>query len=306
MRCKLLMVLVALHSFPAAAQSPPGSEPSDVRAAREAARPLAKRGFLAFERQNYEAALRAFREAEATFHAPPHNLFIARALRALGRKLEARTVYRDIVDEKLASYAPVAFIDAQNEATAELGRLEGELAAIDVETALEATVTVDGDPAPSSPVFVLPGRHEVAARVPWAPAQSQSVRLEGGARETIRFDFPPRPEPAVAHPYLVPAIATLAFGGTALVVGTVTGGVHLAQVSDIRSRCIDDRCPAAEEDAARETTTIGHVSTAMFVVGGLAAATGTTLLIVGWPNDALGVQARLGLYPTGVSLGGHF
>lgn len=307
----ILLLAILLWAPLASAQEPTPPETEAVRQARETARPLARKGFEAYEAEDYDEALRYFREAEAIFHAPFHNLYIARSLRAQGRKLEAHTTYRQLVEEKLASYAPVAFLEAQAEAKKEMKTLEAELGAIDVETAPEAEIAVDGRTADASEtVFVLPGEHEVTGRVPWVDApQSRSLTLAAGARETVTFGFPPEPAPAGSadRPYFVPALVTMAVGGAALIAGTVTGIIHLEEVNDIRSRCVDDSCPPAEREPAEATTTVGHVSTAMFVIGGLATAAGATLLVLDLTeDDAPPLDAHLGVSAGGVSLWGRF
>jgi len=307
-----LLIASLLSPSLASAQEEAPPETGAVRQARETARPLARRGFEAFEREAYDEALKYFREAEGIFHAPIHNLFIARSLRAQDRKLEAHAVYRQVVDEKLASYAPVPFLEAQGEARTEMKALEAELGAIEIQTDAGASVTVDGDATdPNDAIFVLPGEHEVSATVPWVdPPQSRALTLEAGSRETVTFEFPPRPAPPSAEPerpFFTPAVVSLSLGGVALVVGTATGVVHLEDVSDIRSRCLDDRCPPEEEGPAGDTTTVGHVSTAMFVIGGLAAAVGATLLILDLTGDEAPVaDARLGFGPAGWTLTGRF
>ena len=117
------------------------------------------------------------------------------------------------------------------------------------------------------------------------------------------------PEPSDgAASFVIGGAITLGLGGAGLVAGAVTGALTMSQAGDIKSRCTDNRCLPEDEDDAEAAKTLGHISTAAFVIGGAAVAAGVVLLVLspggGSADGAAGafpsVGARLG--PAGVKL----
>jgi hypothetical protein len=83
-------------------------------------------------------------------------------------------------------------------------------------------------------------------------------------------------------------------------VGAVTGAVSLSQASSIKSQCNGNACPSNLKDEHDRAVVLGNVSTATFVIGGAALATGGVLLYLSrpqrkGPEPRAGVQARVGL-----------
>lgn len=161
--------------------------------AKAAAVARAEEGWTHYEAGRYAEALQAFREAEATVHAPPFLLMVARCYVKLGRLLEARAVYRLIFDEKLAPDAPSAFREAQATAKAEQAALEPRIPTVEIVTTgdvrLTLEVTLDGLPvALSTPMQCDPGEHTVVVRAPGHRPLTKKVRLIEGARERIEID----------------------------------------------------------------------------------------------------------------------
>ena len=79
---------------------------------------------------------------------------------------------------------------------------------------------------------------------------------------------------------ILPGAIALGFGVVGLGVGTVTGALSMSQVSEIRARCRNNLCLTTDRAAAEDAQTLGNVSTAAFVVGGIAAAAGVVLLVL--------------------------
>ncbi|MGK4002438.1 tetratricopeptide repeat protein [Sorangium sp. So ce1036] len=79
---------------------------------------------------------------------------------------------------------------------------------------------------------------------------------------------------------LLPAGLAFGLGAVGLGVGAVTGILSLSRVSDLKAQCDGRRCPAALQGEADAATTLGHVSTASFLVGAASAAAGVVLLVL--------------------------
>jgi hypothetical protein len=143
------------------------------------------------------------------------------------------------------------------------------------------TITVDGRTLDSVPenIELDPGEHTIEVTAPDVVPIARTVTLEPGDREQLSLELEPVGE-AEESSLLVPAIVCFGVGGLGLLVGTVTGAVSMDQAADIDAQCVDDHCPPSLEADADEAKAIGHASTASFVIAGLAAAAGVTLLLL--------------------------
>lgn len=90
---------------------------------------------------------------------------------------------------------------------------------------------------------------------------------------------PPSPPPPSAGSRL-PGFITIGVGAVGLGIGAVTGALSLSRVSDLEARCGGYHCRPADEADVRSAKTLGNISTAAFVVGGVAAAAGALLLVI--------------------------
>jgi len=301
----ILLVLVGLLGGTARAQ--PGDAATE--AAMKAARPHAEKGFALFEQERYSASIAEFERAEARYHAPPHLLYIARAKARLGRLVEARDGFRAIVEETLDDQSPRAFHVAQVEAKAELTELEGQIPSVQITIvgleAESATLIVNGEErgAPPESLELDPGQYSIEARSDGAWAPPQSVTLEPGDNTLVTLQM----QADEGGAFMVPALVAFGVAGVGLVIGTITGIVSLNQTADIDEQCEGDRCPPSLEGDADAAKATGNASTAFFVIGGIAAATGATLLLLDSSDSTTSearVQLRVG--PGAVQLTGTF
>ena len=321
--CLLLGALLLTWSSTGLAQG-------DLDANREQARPIALEGFELFQAKKFNEAIAKLEEAERIFHAPTHLLLIGKARRELGEKLTAYNTFIDILIEDIPNYAPEQFQKAKADAQVEADSLRAEIATVSITVTgaemAQVTVRIDDRPIPSKrlahPVAVTSGSHTVTAAADNAEAVSQTIEAVDGESSDVELALtvaagsgdPSVPADEGSFPVL--ATITLALGGGALIAGGVTGVLTLSKASDIKNNCVETVCPAAEEDAADDAKLLGNVSTAMFVIGGVLAATGIVLLIVDPfddPSPATGeaaaeASASMGLRigPTGAALVGTF
>ncbi len=106
-----------------------------------------------------------------------------------------------------------------------------------------------------------------------------------------------------------------AVGVAALIGGGVTGILGLSKKSDLESRCPDNRCEYAttDEQSAFQSdkdslSTLGTLTTAFLIGGGVLTATGATLYIVGGPSESekVSVSPLLGPGVAALSAQGSF
>lgn len=267
MRYPWILPCAALAVLAPATTHAQGAPPPAQANSRERARALADKGYELFEAGKFEEAIKAFEEAERNFHAPTVLLLLARANVRLGRLREARGVYQRIIDEVLPAGAPPPFVEAQETARKEL-----------------AEITVGaGTPAPAAP------EPAPAAPAP-APAPAADVAEEKPASKGS----------------ILPAAIAFGVAGIGLGVGAVTGGMTFGKVGDLESKCGDSkRCPLDQESTYDSAHTLATVSTVGFVIGGVAAAAGVTLLILR-PGGQQDQQVAVTAAPGWISLRGRF
>lgn len=173
---------------------------------KAAARALAEEGRSFYDAGRYEAALKSFREAEAKVHAPTILLMMARAHDRLGQLVEARAIYKRIVEEKLAANAAAAFVQAQASAKDELASLTPRIPTLKVvvrgATGSAVALTLDGvSLAPSSFVERNPGDHVLIAALVGRRSVARTIHLTEGEREELALDAASLPvEPASMGP----------------------------------------------------------------------------------------------------------
>jgi hypothetical protein len=284
---------------------------------RELARKHANAGYESFSAGDYATALAHFKDAEDTVHAPPHLLFMARALDKLGRLLEARDTYRRLVDERLPRGTPAAFRDAQKTAQQELLGVEGRIPKLKllVEGAplAAARVSLDGQAVAAErlgePIALDPGKHQARAEADGMTAAEQLLDLQAGAGTLevklvlVKVAPPPPPPPPPEDTTLsAPGFVLLGLGVAGLAAGAITGGLALGRASELRDRCPANPCPTEYQSLSDKANTLATVSTVSFAVGGAAAAAGVVWLLAEAAGGAAnGGNMEGGEAPTGTS-----
>jgi hypothetical protein len=268
---------------------------------REQARKNANAGFESFSAGDYASALTHFQDAESTMHAPPHLLFIARALDKLGRLLEARETYRRLVGEHLPRGCPGAFRDAQKSAGQELQALDARIPKVKLTVegvpVAAARISLDGAAIAteklSQAVEADPGKHHAHAEADGFSAAEQSFELQAGAATlevklvlAKKEDLPAGssttsgPDDGEGGGLSVPAFVLVGVGAASLVAGAVTGGLALSRAGELRDKCPQSPCPTENQSLADQANTLATVSTVTLIVGGVAAAAGVVWLVV--------------------------
>ena len=164
---------------PARAEAPPANE-----AARSAARAKLVEGVDALGRGEHRLALDKFEQAYALVPSPKIHYDFGLAYLGLGRRAEALSAF-----ERFLAEAQDAPADKREKAAQRAAALRPQVGAatVTVEGARDGvTIAVDGREvgrAPlARPVYLDPGRHELAARLPGGGAGPvQSIDAHAGA-----------------------------------------------------------------------------------------------------------------------------
>lgn len=95
-------------------------------------------------------------------------------------------------------------------------------------------------------------------------------------------------------PNRIPAYAAFGVGGAGIVVGSIFGGLALANYNTVQEECPGTVCNPSLKETANTVTTQGWVSNIAFGVGIVGAAVGVVLLVTGKPtmNDTVSASAN--------------
>ncbi len=323
------MLAGALLAAPLAAQ------PVDD-ATRSAARAMGNEGLDDYDAGRYEAAFDKLNRAYEVVQVPTLGVWSARALVKLERLVEAAERYREVIRQQ-AEGDQELFEKAKADANAELAELEPRIPTLRFQIegvpTDRAEVTVDGVTVPApllgAPRPVNPGTHRVQASAGGNPVsvevtveerESKPVVLElTGDGESPQPDSPPedaspppggRAGPGVDAPsssgsgQRTAGFVALGVGGLGLVVGSVTGAMVLSKDGALSDDCPDNICDRGRESEVNQINSLRTLSTVGFIVGGVGAATGVTLLLTA--PKAKEPTAAVWLGPGSVGVRGRF
>lgn len=293
--------------------------------ARNAARQSAIQGIAANDRSDWPAAITHFEEAERNFHAPIHLRYLAIAYEHVNppRLIDAAETWRRLAHEQLAPDAPAPFRAAVTEAQTELPRIEALLGRVRFDThgATGISVEFDGHPVTATDVggqLATPGTHRVVARRQGSADIEREVNVTAGNQAVVSLEFPAATQPpdvtvpapptlttrTVTHssPLRPVGIALAAAGGAALIGGVITGLLANSAYSDLESSCPNQRCSTTTDLARRDDVdTLAGLTNGLLIGGGVLAATGIVLAIVGRPRTET-VQVTAGLRSVGLRI----
>lgn len=305
-------LLAALSAGRAAAAEPSAAE-------KETSRDLYAQGIQALAAADYLKAERACRTAYELVVAPTGALCWARALEGLGKLVEARDAYLSAAHYPARPDEPPVFTSARDDARKAADAIEAKIPTLLLlvsgppqDAPLHASL--DGHPlnadAVRLPLKTNPGPHRLDVGAAGFADQSMQVTLSVGEQRRIGVRLRPALMATVAHashPSRLPLYAAWGAGGAGLLVGSIAGLLAFSSASTAKSFCSSDtNCsPGAQPniDAAKRWATVSDVG---FVVGGLGAALGVTLLLVSEPSRAAGQDRTVSLVlgPEGIALRG--
>ncbi len=253
---------------------------------KDAARAAVQRGDERLAAKDYEEALDAYMRADEIMGVPTTSIEVGKVSEMLGKLVDAYAAYEKAANYPYDENEPEPFTIARQTAKDlafnlrdRIPTLEIHVKAIDRDQPLE--ITLDGRYVDRGTVVRLdPGSHEVA------------VAAEGfhTHRETIDLaEWDDR----VLDVTLVPRVATLwpmawigyAVAGTGVLVGSITGAVSLAAAAEAKEFCDGNDCTALDQSVVDRSLLTAHISTASFVIAGVAAAVGTVAVIISLDAD---------------------
>ena len=266
----------------------------------ESARRLYNEGIELRDKGDMKAALEKFKAAHALGNTPITGIELCRTYSALRQPVEARetclAVGRIPPLPEESSRSKDARNDAARLAEAERPKIGSiRLKITGVPAGWQPTVTVDGTTVPpvalNEPRAVNPGVHAVVAKVGTGPETRATLETREGETKDVELAVQPppegeKPEPVAASAGPQPAprppekkkntFATVSFAvaGVSAVVGTIAGIAAMSGEGDLDKACANKICGRDQWDALDSARTWGNVSTAFFVIAGVALGTG--------------------------------
>ncbi|MGC4068018.1 MAG: hypothetical protein QM784_25890 [Polyangiaceae bacterium] len=294
---------------------------------RTVARELAVQGAEAYEQKDYATAYDRLSRAFALYPVPSISIMQARALRQLGRLVEALDRFEETRRMPITDDAPEAFRVAIRDAEAESEQLRAIVPRLVIQVSrggaavTDVAVVIDGRLLPDVLLNVdcpvNPGKHTIVVKARNSTPVTREVTLSEKDRVVLEVALDAAPhvddksndmvENSSSHDAPTSArkwIGWGAVGGGAagLVVTAVTGVVALDRKSSLDSKC-DPGCPVGSQDEIdgfRSYRTASYwsasISTVLLGVGGY-------LLLTGDRNQS---GTSLGVHPGGMSLVGRF
>lgn len=311
----LAILLSALMLLPAVSSAEPVADTSGARA-------LAEQGLAAFEANDNETALDLFTRAQKVFPAPPHQIYMARALVRLGRLVEAKELYVKLALIKLDASAPDAFRQAQEAATVELGELEPRIGHLTISVkgprAEGAVVTLDGKALNSLFVGVArpidPGSYELVANSDTGASEPVTIKIAVGGREVVSLTLAAKapdanesgasPNPVLtpedsSGPNRIPAYSAGAIGLVGVTVGvvfTLSYSSKKTEGDDLFNACNPAGCSDADRGLSEglddDAGTNGTIALIGYGVGAVGLATAVILWVTDSSNSERSAAAR--------------
>jgi hypothetical protein len=322
---------------------PRGAFAAEAAADRATARQLAAEGQAAFEKGDFEVAADRFARADALVHAPTLLLALARSQVKIGKLVQANENYQRILREGVPANSPPVFQKAYDDAKREADAITPRLGwvTITVTGPAEPNVVLDGDtPVPRAALDVRravnPGEHVVRVSADgYVPADGKFSVGEGEST-ALTLNLEPNPQGAATPPpgpqgiepktwsaaagpqadtsrggkmQTTLGFVSLGVGGAGLVVGGITGALAMGKNSTLDRECSGGVCPASQRSTLDSYRTLGTVSTIGFIVAGVGAAAGVTLILTApknTPDQAPGGQVAVSVGYDSIRLSTRF
>jgi hypothetical protein len=334
---RIVLALTVVAALPGVARATDDS-------AKGAARELANEAKRDLDAGRYEAAGRKFQRAFEITKVPTAALWAARALAKCGQLVTASELYRQATlltpnDLWLGNVQQQAQADAAKELAGLQPRIPRLRVRVEGAEANDVEVTID-DAKLASALYGIempkdPGRRHVVGKRGGETAE-QTVQLDEGEHKDalLTFKAVQIAKPAAVatdHQEVVTKPVTelrrddtkstsapppsggaqrtwawvaIGVGAAGLLTGAVTG-IVVAADSSLRNDCPSHSCDSSKSSNVSTYNLMRHISTAGFIVGGVGAAVGVTLLL--WtPKHESEPRVALWLGPGSAGVKGAF
>jgi hypothetical protein len=280
----------------------PAAQPQPAAQDRERARVLMDLGDQSFANRDYQAALKAYRAADAIMNVPTTGIDVGKALEKLNLLVEAHDVLVRVSRHPGRPDEPKPFSLARHAAVRMLSELDPRiprltLRAVGLPAGFEPEVSVDDARIESErarlPILVNPGTHRVVGRARGFSLVKHEVALAQGESKTVELVFTAaadpssdrartptqsdagRPAAANEAPSRTLMWAGFGVGAAAVAAGSVTGILSLSRVASAKEHCDENRCrPEAQADID-SANVLANVSNVAFAVGAVGLGVGT-------------------------------
>jgi len=303
------------------------------------ARDLAQQGLEAYDAGQYQEAADKLSQAYGIVHVPTLAVNKARALVKLRKFVAASELYLEAMRLQKTDVWQAQQYQAQKDAEHErndlLPRIPKLKITLEGASTSEASVSIDDVPLPAAMIdieaMVDPHTLKIVGKR-GAEVVVHSVTLGEGEHGAIKLRFAAMSSglPAPASASTTPASAQTPVTPTPLTdtstpsrggsgqklfgwVGVGVGSAGLAfgaasgliGISKKPSDCQGSHCPTNEQSAVSTANRWLDISSVSFIVGGIAAATGVTLLLTA-PSDNSQPRVGLWLNPNAAAVYGNF
>ncbi|MGZ3416943.1 MAG: hypothetical protein ACXVEF_05215 [Polyangiales bacterium] len=246
------------------------------------------------EAGDHKGALADFKAANAIMGVPTTGLELGRTLADLGMLIEARDTLLTVARSTPKPGEPAPFGDARIEAQALADAIAPRIPSIKlvltgVAEGAQVKVTIDGVVINAATFGVArkanPGTHTIVATLSGVEKKATITLAEQQTLE-VPFDFSdtndaagpvspieaPRTTTTTKTSPLVYAGASV--GAAGLIVGSITGVMHLKKTSTLRDECGNGQCPPALHADYDSAKTLSTVSTVSFIVAAVGVGVG--------------------------------
>ncbi len=322
----LVLALASLSSSTAFAEGPSAAD-------KATAKTLATEGDAALKKKDFQTAFTKFDEASRLVpDSATVALGLARAQVGLGKPVDAKESYNNVIRAAGLPGAAPAYKAAQKEAEKDLKGIDAKIGGIviTVDGPGDATLTVDGSPAkPGERKAVNPGDRVVKGSAPgFRPAEEKVTVKEGAdSKVTLKLEKdtpkeapkveapvvpeePPPPAPKGSSGLRTAAWISAGVGVAGLAVGGVFGFLAKGKHDDLKSNCLNgELCPMSQKSNIDSFKSNANISTIGFIVGGVGVVASIPLFIASRPSkDAPppSTSAFLTFSPSSVAVSGSF
>ncbi len=300
----------------------------------ESARQLYNQGIELRDKGDLKGALDKLRAAHALGNTPITGIELCRTHAALHQPVEAREVCLGVARIPPTSQETARSQEARTEAAKIAEEEKGKIGALrmkitGVPKGQAPIVQVDGVTVPPAalgqPRAVNPGTHAVSARVGSGVETKATLDTKEGETRDIELivQAPAEAPPPVVGPGPTEetpresakhgksnSLATVSFvvGGVAAIVGVGSGIAAMSGESDLAEKCTNKLCGREYHDDLDSAKSWGNVSTASFIIAGLAVGVGLVSTLLNSSSSRRGSRdapARTGVRVTPtIGLGG--